>query len=140
MPATLLQIVDSTVIESSIATALALFIGGFGLWRGLSLLEAMERITVEGKLSIIAALLMGLLIYNYILFVGLSTVLPGSFESVDETGIIDLSSSVASVLPFALIVGAAKRRNHDAAGGSPSSVRCLGPPSLALGRNDHWDG
>ncbi|MBD3675017.1 MAG: hypothetical protein HUJ26_15980 [Planctomycetaceae bacterium] len=55
---------DFAHLENWIATAIAAFIGGFGLWRGLSMLESMEIFTVEGKLSIIGGLLVGLLIYN----------------------------------------------------------------------------
>jgi hypothetical protein len=42
----------------------------------------------------------------YLLFIGLATVLFGSFGSISETGIIDLSRRVAFVMPFLLILGA----------------------------------
>ena len=42
----------------------------------------------------------------YLLFVGLSTMLLGVFDTISETGIIDLSDQVASSLPVLLVVGA----------------------------------
>ncbi len=42
----------------------------------------------------------------YLVFVALATVLLGTFDSVSETGILDLSSQVAFVLPYLLVVGA----------------------------------
>jgi hypothetical protein len=160
------------VLQKSVATALLLFIGGFGLWRGLRTLETIEGFAVETKLAVIGGLLLGLAFYNgeeliegswtlpdlrasldlhtvrqllgaflvvqgfetsrylrgvypaelrvrtmrhaqwisaaiYVAFVGLSTVLLDVFDSVSETGIIDLSARVAFVLPFLLVVGAA---------------------------------
>jgi hypothetical protein len=43
----------------------------------------------------------------YLLFIGLASVLLGSFDSISETGIISLSEKVAIIIPFMLIVGAA---------------------------------
>jgi hypothetical protein len=42
----------------------------------------------------------------YLLFVGLASILLGHFNSISETGIIDLSEDVAFVVPFLLVVGA----------------------------------
>jgi hypothetical protein len=42
----------------------------------------------------------------YLSFVGLATVLLGTFRTMSETGIIDLSAQVAFLLPFLLILGA----------------------------------
>jgi len=42
----------------------------------------------------------------YVLFIALATVDLGLFQSISETGIIDLSSRVAYVLPILLVVGA----------------------------------
>jgi hypothetical protein len=164
--------VDGANIENWIATCLAVFIGGFGFWRGLDVLEWLEKLAVDVKLSIIVGLLVGLMFVNgelllegkwrlpdlqtqwdlptfrrllgtflivqgfetsrylrgayppehrirtmrlaqgiaavvYLAFVGLSTVLLDTFETVSETGIIDLSSQVAFTLPFLLVLGAA---------------------------------
>jgi hypothetical protein len=164
--------VPGSGLQKWIASALILSIGGFGLWRGLRVLERLETWAVEVKLSIIAGFLIGLLVYNgdlivegrwalpamstgfgvhtarelmgaflivqgfetsrylrgvyspeqrirtmryaqwiaaaiYLVFVGLATVLLDVFDSVSETGIIDLSSQVAFVLPILLVLGAA---------------------------------
>lgn len=42
----------------------------------------------------------------YVLFVGLATVELGLFQSISETGIIDLSGRIAASLPLLLVVGA----------------------------------
>lgn len=47
-----------------ITTALLLVIGGIGMWRGLGELEKVERYAVSLNLGMIAALLLGLLVYN----------------------------------------------------------------------------
>jgi hypothetical protein len=43
----------------------------------------------------------------YLLFIGLASMLLGEFDSISETGIIDLSSDVAIIVPLMLVVGAA---------------------------------
>lgn len=60
----LFDVGDASYIESWIATCLAVFIGGFGFWRGLDVLESLEKFTVDGKLSIIVGLLVGLIFFN----------------------------------------------------------------------------
>jgi hypothetical protein len=42
----------------------------------------------------------------YLVFIGLASILLGRFESISETGIIELSSNVAFVMPFMLVIGA----------------------------------
>jgi hypothetical protein len=158
--------------QKLIATALLVFIGSFGFWRGLRQLESLEKYSVHTKLAIIAGFLVGLAIVNihdvvthtwrlaemnvewntetlrkllgaflivqgfetsrylgaaysaeervttmryaqllsaaiYIVFVGLASILFGSLGTISETGIISLSSQVAVIVPFLLIVGAA---------------------------------
>jgi hypothetical protein len=158
--------------QKLIASALILFIGGFGYWRGLRQLEVLETWSVDAKLAIIAGFLVGLAVINssrlidgswtlselhvewsietlrkllgaflivqgfetsrymgnaysaservvtmryaqflsaaiYLLFIGLASVLLGSFDSISETGIIDLSAQVAVIVPFMLVIGAA---------------------------------
>jgi hypothetical protein len=164
--------VDSEPLQKTIATGLLIFIGGFGLWRGLRRLEFFETYAVDIKLSIIAGFLVALGFVNvaqladgqwalptldthwswdtfrkllgaflivqgfetsrylrgayspelriatmryaqwmsagiYVVFVGLATIFFGLFQTINETGIIDLSANVASTLPLLLIVGAA---------------------------------
>lgn len=158
-------------IQKLIATALILFIGGFGYWRGLKRLELLEKYSVDTKLAIIAGLLAGLAAVNvhdaltgtwalsemhidwsvetirkllgaflivqgfetsrymgavysvdervktmrhaqlltaiiYLSFIGFASILLGNFNSISETGIIELSESVAVIMPFMLVVGA----------------------------------
>jgi len=158
--------------QKLIATALILFIGGFGFWRGLRQLELLEEYSVDTKLAIIAGFLVGLAVVNvssliggtwnlselpvdwsietlrklfgaflivqgfetsrymgnayganervatmryaqllsaaiYLVFIALASVLLGSFDSISETGIIDLSARVAVIVPVMLVIGAA---------------------------------
>ena len=164
--------VRDQTLQKAIATALVLFIGGFGYLKGLKQLEALEKYSVNTKLAIIAGFLAALAVVNvrelasgtwalpglnvewnvdtvrkllgtflivqgfetsrymgsvyqadervrtmryaqllsaaiYLAFIGLSSVLLGSFDTLSETGIIAFSERVASILPFLLIVGAA---------------------------------
>jgi len=161
----------NVVGQKLIATALIAFIGAFGAWRGLRLLEAVETYAVEVKLSIIGGLLAAMALQNamlvtdgrwhlpdlgttwdldtvrkllgafliaqgfetsrylrgayppevrvrtmryaqrtsaaiYLMFVGLATVDLGLFQSISETGIIDLSGRIATSLPILLVIGA----------------------------------
>jgi len=50
--------------ENLLTTALLLFIGGVGKWRGLDRLEMLEEYSVSVKLGVIAALLVGLLVHD----------------------------------------------------------------------------
>ena len=52
------------VWQKAIATALVAFIGIVGYTRGLSRLEVLEKYSVDGKLAIIAGLLIGLVLVN----------------------------------------------------------------------------
>jgi hypothetical protein len=164
--------IQDQIVQKMIASALILFIGCFGFWRGLKQLELLEKYSVDTKLAIIAGFLVGLAIVNidslatgswalsdlrvdwsietvrkllgaflivqgfetsrymgnvygaaervetmryaqllaaaiYLLFIGLASMLLGEFDSISETGIIDLSSDVAIIVPFMLVVGAA---------------------------------
>jgi len=159
-------------IQKLIATALIVFIGGFGYWRGLRQLEVLEEYSVDTKLAIIAGFLVGLAVVNmsglidgtwglselhvewstetlrkllgaflivqgfetsrymgnayganervatmryaqllsaaiYLIFMALASMLLGSFDSISETGIIDLSARVAVIVPVMLVIGAA---------------------------------
>ncbi len=47
-----------------VTTTLLVIIGGFGMWRGLAQLEAIEKYAVSLNLGMIAALLVALFIYN----------------------------------------------------------------------------
>lgn len=51
-------------LQKIVATALLLFIGGFGFWRGLRQLEGLEKYAVDTKLSIIAGFLAALAFLN----------------------------------------------------------------------------
>jgi hypothetical protein len=52
------------VLQKAVATGLLIFIGGFGLWRGLRQLEGLEKYAVDIKLSIIAGFLVALAFVN----------------------------------------------------------------------------
>lgn len=64
------------IVANLITTALLVVIGGIGWWRGLSKLESIEKYIVSLNLSMIAALLAGLLFYNAGLLVQGSWQLP----------------------------------------------------------------
>lgn len=56
--------IQHDIWQKGLATALLLFIGGFGLWRGLRVLEGFEKVAVDAKLAIIGGLLAGLAVFN----------------------------------------------------------------------------
>jgi len=56
--------VQNQVSQKLIATAVLIFIGSFGFWRGLRRLESLEEYSVHTKLAIIAGFLVGLGIIN----------------------------------------------------------------------------
>lgn len=61
--------------------------------------SAKERIVTMRYAQLLAAVI-------YLLFIGLASILLGSFDSISETGIIGLSARVAVVVPFMLVIGA----------------------------------
>lgn len=158
-------------LQKLVASALIVFIGAFGLVRGLQRLELLEKYSVDTKLAIIAGFLVGLAVVNvhrlnagnwtlselpvewsvetvrkllgaflivqgfetsrymgnvysvpertstmryaqllsaaiYVLFIGLASILLGSFGTISETGIIVLSENVAMIMPVMLVIGA----------------------------------
>ncbi|MGB8223920.1 MAG: hypothetical protein WCF10_15135, partial [Polyangiales bacterium] len=66
-----------------VTTGLLVLIGSIGVWRGLDELESVEKYAVSLNLGMIAALLIGLLIYNVELFVGGQWHLPDIDESIN---------------------------------------------------------
>jgi hypothetical protein len=58
------------IAAPSITTALLLTIGGIGMWRGLGMLERLEKYAVALNLGMIGALLIGLVTYNVNLLIG----------------------------------------------------------------------
>lgn len=164
--------VQNQLIANLITTALLMLIGGIGWWRGLSRLESIEEYVISVNLSMIGALLAGLLFYNaglitqgnwqladlqpaenfqtlrmllgllivvqgfeisrflgnehpaeqriqtmryaqlisaavYLIFIALITILFKVHGDKGITAIIDISGTVASVLPPLLIIAAA---------------------------------
>ncbi|MEJ2523885.1 MAG: hypothetical protein P8080_13620, partial [Gammaproteobacteria bacterium] len=55
---------EGTAYQKVIATGLIIFIGAFGLLRGLKPLERLEEYSVDAKLAIIAGFLVGLAVVN----------------------------------------------------------------------------
>jgi hypothetical protein len=66
-----------------ITSALLLIIGGIGMWRGLGMLEGIEKYAVALNLGMIGALLVGLTIYNVNLLMGGDWALPDISSSID---------------------------------------------------------
>lgn len=56
--------IDDQRFAHAITTGLLLTIGGIGMWRGLKMLEGVEKYAVAMNLGMIGALLVGLAIYN----------------------------------------------------------------------------
>ena len=78
--------VTSILLENFATTALLLFIGITGKIKGLSKLELLETTSVNIKLSIIVALLLGHMYFNFhSLFNGTWELLPHSHESLQLT-------------------------------------------------------
>jgi hypothetical protein len=75
--------IDSQLAAHSITTGLLLTIGGIGMWRGLDMLEGLEQYAISLNLGMIAALLVGLAIYNIQLFSGGSWALPAVSSEID---------------------------------------------------------
>jgi hypothetical protein len=79
--------VDNPLAAPSITTGLLLTIGLIGMWRGLGMLEGVEKYAVALNLGMIGALLVGLAIYNVNLLLGGQWVLPDISSEIDLTDI-----------------------------------------------------
>ena len=66
----------SQLAARCITTGLLLVIGGIGIWRGLGMLERLEKYAIALNLGMIGALLVGLAVYNVNLLMGGSWALP----------------------------------------------------------------
>ncbi len=66
-----------------ITTVLLVTIGGVGMWRGLKMLEGLERYAIALNLGMIGALLVGLAIYNLGLVTSGNWVLPTVSSDID---------------------------------------------------------
>ena len=75
--------VNSQIGAHVITTILLLIIGGIGIWRGLSELEAVEKYAIALNLGMIGALLVSLAIYNVQLALGGTWALPAVSSTID---------------------------------------------------------
>lgn len=75
--------IESQLAAHSITTAFLLIIGGIGMWRGLGMLEGLEKYAVAVNLGMIGALLVGLAVYNANLFVSGDWALPAVSSEID---------------------------------------------------------
>ena len=75
--------IQSPLAAHSITTSLLLIIGGIGIWRGLGMLEGLEKYAVALNLGMIGALLVGLSFYNVNLLLGGSWSLPNVSSDID---------------------------------------------------------
>ncbi len=75
--------IQSQIAAHSITTGLLLIIGGIGMWRGLALLEGLEKYAVALNLGMIGALLAGLTIYNVNLLIGGVWALPAISSEIN---------------------------------------------------------
>jgi len=74
---------EFSLAAHSVTTGLLLIIGGIGIWRGLAMLEGLEKYAVALNLGMIAALLVGLAIYNVNLLIGGDWKLPDISSDID---------------------------------------------------------
>lgn len=88
--------VESQLIAHCITTALLVAITGIGMWKGLAMLEGLEKYAVAMNLGMIGALLLGLVIYNAQLLT------QGQWQLPDISSVIDFQD--ARVLLGLLIV------------------------------------
>lgn len=86
--------------QKIVASALVVLIGGFGIWRGLGILERLEEGAVDTKLGVIAALLIGLAVYNVAQGVGGDWSLPTVSSTWDLTTVRQLLGAFLVVQGF----------------------------------------
>ena len=79
--------IDSLLAARLFTTGLLTVIGIIGIWRGLAELEMVEKYTVSLNLGMIAALLVGLCVYNGTLLVTGQWQLPQISSSIDLHGL-----------------------------------------------------
>ncbi len=75
--------IDSQFYAHSITTALLLLITGIGMWKGLGMLEGLEKYAVALNLGMICALLVGLAIYNMTLLSDGTWTLPDISSTIE---------------------------------------------------------
>ena len=75
--------IENPTAANAITTSLLLIIGAIGMWRGLGMLENLEKYAIALNLGMIAALLVGLVVYNANLLVAGSWALPNISSAID---------------------------------------------------------
>ncbi len=89
--------VENPTTQKIVASGLVILIGGFGIWRGLGILERLEEGAVDTKLGVIAALLIGLAVYN------VSQAISGDWSTPSMSSTLDLTT-VRQLLGAFLVV------------------------------------
>jgi len=74
------------IAANIVTSSLLVVIGGVGMWRGLGMLERLEKYTVALNLGMIGALIVSLIIYNAELFTGGQWKLPTIPSEIDFHG------------------------------------------------------
>jgi hypothetical protein len=75
--------VDSQLAAHGITSGLLLIIAGIGIWRGLGMLEGVEKYAVSLNLGMVGALLVGLAVYNAHLLTTGAWALPAISSAID---------------------------------------------------------
>ncbi|MGI9241293.1 MAG: hypothetical protein ACR2RV_10855 [Verrucomicrobiales bacterium] len=75
--------IENPLAANLITTSLLLTIGAIGMWRGLGMLENLEKYAIALNLGMIAALLVGLLAFNANLLATSSWALPDISSTID---------------------------------------------------------
>lgn len=75
--------IQSEFTAHCITTGLLLTITGIGMWKGLAMLEGVEKYAVALNLGMVGALLVGLVIYNANLILGGTWALPDISSAID---------------------------------------------------------
>ncbi len=75
--------VDHPIAAPIITTSLLCLIGGIGMWKGLDMLEGLEKYAISINLGMIGSLILGLIIYNVNLLLGGDWKLPNVSSEVN---------------------------------------------------------
>ena len=78
---------NNQILAKFITTSLLIVIGGVGIWRGLGMLERIEKYTVSFNLGMVGALVASLIFYNFYLMANGHWALPSVSSKIDFNGV-----------------------------------------------------
>ncbi len=116
---------EGQALANSVTTMLLVVIGGIGMWRGLRMLENLEKYCVALNLGMVGGLLIGLALYNVDLWFKDAWTLPSISSKVDFT---TYESCLACSLSFKVSKPLAISVMHTPL--SSELLRCVQPRSF----------